>query len=292
LEFIIINLRSIFKYFLAIFIGFSISSCDTDVIQPGVNSFGNFSYPSTAGSYWFYSYKNYSSNFSHDSLRNYIPDDTLEGSGVSSFTGDTMINGIQCRIFLSEHTGGIHTHHKTWEYFFNTDTGLVELAHRITGTSFGPFSPNGGMQYKVGERIFYSLSEIFGFARTGFENTGDTMVTLNPPANCLKYPVSSYSNEWYFTNLSNFYDIRKQYKGYESVLTPAGGFTCVVVKKNYYSPSGAAEGNFEYTDYLSPIGIVKRKYTVKSIGAYTQAGELMGYFDANEESELTTYNIE
>lgn len=284
----------IIKYFLALLFftgfGFVISSCGIEIVSPGGNIFENFSYPYTTNSYWFYSYENYTSNYSNDSVRNYVNNDTLEGSGVSKWIGDTVINGITCRIFKSEHTGGIHTHHNTHEYFFNADSGLVELAHKITGNSFGPFAPHGAIHYRIGEKVFYSLPEIFSYAKTGFDNPGDTMVFLNPPANCIRYPVTPYSSEWHLT--TNFYNIRKQYMQVENVTVPAGAFTCQGIRKIYYNPSGTPENNFVYIDYLSTIGIVKRKYTIKNIGAYTQTGELVGFFDANEEAELTTYHIE
>ncbi|HRE41952.1 MAG TPA: hypothetical protein PLG90_11520 [Ignavibacteria bacterium] len=262
------------KFSVIILLFVIISGCSNDDNPAGVNTnpFDNFRYPYTDNINWFYKYRNIIHNVRPDSIKQYITIDTIPGTGVSIWTGDTLIAGISGKIFRSEHNEPLHTH-STTEVFVQTDSGLVSIFAGSTGRSFGPFGANRWNKFLFNGNIYETLDEIYSEA------------VLIQSYNAIKYPVN-IGEEWFLNRVSNNFNFYKKYDGLINLTVPAGTFECMKIKKIVRNDIGVENLNYEYFDYLSENGIVKRDYNLKNIGFLNSEGVVIGFFDIKEEVEV------
>ncbi|HCA42524.1 MAG TPA: hypothetical protein DEP28_04645 [Bacteroidetes bacterium] len=251
-----------------------IYGCGNENIPAGgnINPFENFRYPFSDNINWFYKYNNIIHNIRPDSIRQYITTDTIKGTGISIWSGDTTINGVTGKIFRSEHNEPNHSH-STIELFVQTDSGLISTYSGNTGRSFGPFSANLGNKFLFNGNIYESLNEII------------TETNISQAYTAIKYPVN-IGDEWFLQRLSGNFNFYKKYIDVVNLSVPAGTFECIKIKKIVKNDSGVENNNYEYYDYLSVKGILKRDYNLKNIGFLNSQGEVIGYFDIKEEIEV------
>lgn len=282
-------LLKVFKFFPALLffliIAITINSgCNNDNPVTPNNPFENYRYPYQNGINWIYKFKTVYYNIRPDSATVYVAPDTINGTGVSIYTNDTVINGRTSKLLRSEHITPLHGHY-TLESFIQTDTGLISTFGGENGRSFGPYSPQKNIKLIFNGREFQNVQDIFLHYRSGY-NT-DLAVIDTTPVNCIKYPVTA-GTEWHFSSLGTGLNIYKKYTRILDVNTPIGNFQCMEIQRIFKTPM--ADSNLIFYDYLSDKGMIKRDYTIKNISISNSSGQVIGYFDVKEEYLIELIN--
>lgn len=278
----------IFFLFLAVLTFYSCSKSDDTIVTPGgADTSTNFRYPYSLNTNWFFTTTpNYT--FHPDSVRNYLDEDTSVEVGYVIWRNDTVVNGVNARVLIGNHSSISHAYN-TVEYYNQTDTGLVNLGYEGFGPSFGPFRPNPNNKFIYNGNDYSSLSELTN-ELTGEHTSNDNSILTN--YNSVRYPIR-LNTEWYFrtTNVSPLQIQRKKYLNYEQVQTPAGIYNCIKIqRKNYLGNPEVLDTNYVSYDYFSKVGMIKRSYKIKNIGRVYN-GQLIGYFDVGGEVILNSVNI-
>lgn len=279
-------LLKIFSFFsTVIFITvFLISGYNNENPVTPNDPFENYRYPYQNGINWIYKFKTIIYNVRPDSAAAYVSPDTVNGTGVSIYTNDTVINGQTSKLLRSEHLTSLHGHY-TIESFIQTDTGLISTFGGENGRSFGPYIPQRNIRFNFNNRDFQNIQDIFLQYRSGY-NT-DFAIVDTTPVNCIKYPVAAGS-EWYFTSFGAGMNVYKKYTGIVDVNTPAGNFQCMQIQKIFRT--SVQDTNLVFFDYLSDKGMIKRDYAVKNVAISNSSGQIIGYLDAKEEYLIELIN--
>ncbi|MBS1517665.1 MAG: hypothetical protein JSS91_06230 [Bacteroidetes bacterium] len=272
---------------ILIFLCVTFYSCEQN--STGVNNseeYVNLKYPFTLNSFWYYTTKNVTVNIRPDSIKNYFNQDTLTGFGISEFISDTVIYTDTLRILKNEFSLSGHSS-VTYEYYLQTDSGLIRKAYLFSGSNLGPY--RGDIMYEYNKKIFNSAEDIFLRADLNLSNT-DTLLTIDdPPVRVLKYPAE-LNTDWSLFS-SDYLKIRKKYTGFQNVSIFGNKFRCAVISRYFYFNSSLPDNNYIFTDYFSKEGIVKREILIKDISILNKTGEQIGLIDLSELSYVTIYNI-
>lgn len=259
------------------------TSIEADPLLPPQN---NFQYPFQINTLWYYTTRNFVTNFQPDSINAYHNTDTILGFGGSVFVKDTIMNNDTLRLLSNTHSEPGHEH-VNLEYYKQTDTGLIRVASYSQSTSFGPFRPiESNVRYEVNGLSFYSVRDILDYYKQDYSTDGK-IIFDNPPVTALKYPIDP-NHEWHLRTQSQT-EIRKQYTTFETVTVGAGTFYCNKVKRNWYRDGVGPDPQIISYDYFSKDGIIKRELIIKDILVWGNFNQPIGYLDAKEEIEVNIY---
>ena len=244
-----------YKYFL-IFVAavlFLFSSCsDDNPVKPQDLDTALFTYPIKDGSYWIYYGKTSYSNFSPDSVRNYVSNHY--DTNKVTILYDTLINSKTTKCFLNEYSiadGKSYTRY----YYIITDTALTWYAYRGFNHGMLPVKDGPG---------------------------DDSLHLCTPPQPVLVYPVTK-GRVWY-TGTGNA--IMRKYIGFENVSTLVGTISCMKTERFYNF------NNISYFDYYSGKGLIKSNFIFPNVLITTpQYPEGIGTADMNYVSLLNSYKI-
>ena len=116
----------------------------------------------------------------------------------------------------------------------------------------------------------------------------DSLMILNPPSLCLKYPIVS-GQSWIYKQTQEIGNLYKKYIDFENMYVPAGRFSCIRTERQWPGNTGTAR-LFLY-DYHSKYGEVSRDYFIKNILVTNEFGNPIGYTDLKDFFEVTSFNI-
>jgi len=213
----------------------------------------------------------------------------FNSTGTITITHDTTINGIQVRCFIDNYTHDT----TTWQnrtYFANYDSGLVCYGYKASGggASF-PFSPSPNIKFLYNGNVYNRIEEIFisyGINSNPRFVSSDSLYLENPPVNCLKYPIL-IGMEWFFKRIDYDLYLHKKYLGYENISVNNNIITCVKTERKWFG----INSEMYFYDYHSKYGQMKRDYYIKNIIATNEFGDTLGFFDARDIVNVSSYNI-
>jgi len=249
----------------------------------------NFKYPFNIGSTWSYTRVQSVENIRPDSIINQFNMYPFNSTGTITITHDTTINGIQVRCFIDNYTHDT----TTWQnrtYFANYDSGLVCYGYKASGggASF-PFSPSPNIKFLYNGNVYNRIEEIFisyGINSNPRFVSSDSLYLENPPVNCLKYPIL-IGMEWFFKRIDYDLYLHKKYLGYENISVNNNIITCVKTERKWFG----INSEMYFYDYHSKYGQMKRDYYIKNIIATNEFGDTLGFFDARDIVNVSSYNI-
>jgi hypothetical protein len=254
---------------------------------------GDFAYPLHVGRVWTYVGTDYTASFQPESLAaTYATSDEI--AAVVEVREQTVV-GDTIPVYALKETETINggETHDSWDYFNNRPGGLYSFAYSHPGRS-GSMEPRkltpGERQYRLRDRIFTGISELFGFIESPRQEQAlgsDTITLETPPFLCVKYPLSAGS-EWLTTSPPTIWPIGKKVLGRVDIQVPAGTFACAHILWRYdVDTNGVWDTDIEMHDYISQIGLVKRESIVRGIAVTDhESSEAIGTCDAHRVMEL------
>jgi hypothetical protein len=284
-----IGMKKITILFLPVLTLCLLSSCSKDenpvTIENSADTL-NFTYPVGIGSRW-----QFERQFILYNVRPYrwlpsYPVDTFPGNGSVEVLYDTVINSTAARCFLQTFTEDSSTYADRF-YFEQQETKLLCLAYR-SGGSIGPtpFKPSAGNKFQFSGKLYNNAFEIFHALADFSMPTSDSLIILDPPAVCLKYPAVT-GKTWLFEIIGGSINIFKKYTSLKTVSVPAGTFNTIETQRIYPQTT---EELYLY-DYHSSSGQVMRDYFLKNILVTNEFGDPIGYTDLRDRIMVTSIYI-
>jgi len=258
----------------------------------------DFVFPLAIGNTWSYTRKYYSHNCELDSL----PDpynDTVLGSAttlVQSF--DTLLDSIEAyhlQTVWSDNFGGSEYS----SYRNNTQDGLCEYAYGRGGGIWPPrVMPSNGISLEfMGMRFrdFRELRDVlFSNMNVAMAGRLDTIVYEDPPIKLLSYPLQ-IGQRWIYRDMDAgaAWDMEREVLSLENIQSPAGEFECFKIRWFWdINNDGQWDSNIDGYDYLSPVGVIRRKFLFYDVVIRDYLGVQAETCDFVDEYELTDYDLE
>lgn len=280
------KLNSYYYFFLIIIASFSFISCGDDTITGGgsVIDSSAFKYPLTTGNQWKYKHTFTVSDIRPDSIRYYFQTYPLNDSGTVTVSGDTIINGITCKIVIDDYNSGSGRVFRS--YYTNTDTALLLVAYRIPNRGGYIFPKDRqGLSFKFNGISYRNLHELSQFLEYPGLSGNDSLIIQNPPSSNLKYPILT-GKEWILRTLP-FTTFTKKYTGWENIIVSGQSITCIKARLSWVSYP-----NITIDEYYSKFGKMRYDSFEDDILVSTPENpDGIGYVDIKDVFNVTSYTI-
>lgn len=265
------------------FISCEYSSDTQEISEPG------FNYPIEIGNKWAYNHTWNNYNFRPDSLSDRRP--IMDFIYYVEATKDTILkDNNECIIFEQSEPGN---RYKSQTFYNNEASGFYQYAYRPSGGSMAlpkSYEANNirfaGKVFNNHEDLVRSIVNQINF----IPDAQDTLHYFNTPRPVLVYPLED-EVEWLFNDDETLM-IWKSLIGRENVTTPAGTFECYKIKWVYEENALFSPENFEFYDFISEKGLIKRTLEFKDLAITSpESPEPIGYYDSSDEIILTDINF-
>lgn len=237
---------------LSIISGLIIFSCDKEDKNPNQTQPTTYQYPLKIGNKWNYHRTVILEYFNASDSTTIIDRDTIESDYlIQNENIEILKDSIEAYQMKSTNlTSGINS----YEYCNNNSQGLFCYAYKINDGA-EPFAKKiykNKMEYCINN---LNISNI----NTLINNKSDSLIYDNPPAKIISYPII-YNTKW--TLRTNQMTIYKEIIGSEYIKVNQANIYCYKIK---YSYSENMNGNIDYNDYVSSIGLVKRTIFMNNV---------------------------
>jgi len=266
-------------------------------IKPNNPLGDDFVYPLEIGNSWSYSGILSVFNVRPDSLADEIGLFSTGTSLIEVISDTTLMDSIDVcimREILTQHRINADTF-LTENYFRNLESGLYYYGRRGMNSKVVPLKINPHKYYFEinGKRNDspQALFEKFSAVAPGICLNGDPLSITLPPRLCLRYPLEKNAS-WSSYESSEIVTIDKEVIGFEYVDTPAGLFPCCKIQWLFnVGDDGEVDTEYEYFDYISYIGLVKRETIIRDvrIGTYEHPTGI-AIADIRNDYILSSYN--
>lgn len=283
------SLKKLLSGLIMLFLISFLNNCSNDKV---INNSGisvdtsSFTYPYNIGSTWAYTRTMDVINISPDSIKHYFTEFPITSTGNITILYDTVVNGISTRCFLYNDSLASESRY----YFQQTDTALLCIGYsQDTGGVGFPFSPSRNISYSFNGLKSKSLINIFTMVNINsfnIQTSSDSIYIEDPPVKCLVYPIRS-NFEWLFKDFGSNLYINKKYMNFENIIIKNQTISCMKTQRIWL---GIVSDIYFY-DYHSKFGQIKRDYLIKNITVRNEFGTPIGYFDAIDVVNVTSFYI-
>lgn len=270
--------KYLFKLILLIIIGLGIISCEKEKYSQNPTQQTGYKYPLKNGNSWNYHRTVFIEYFNASDSTTIIDRDTFDSDYlIQNENIENLTDSIVAFKLLSTNlTSGVIS----IEYCNNNSQGLFCYAYKINDGA-EPFPNKVRNMHLKSNLMIPIMTNILSIN----DIKTDSLTYENPPALIISYPII-YNTKWTLRT-SDQMTVYKEIIGNENITINQVNHNCYKIR---YSYSDNIIENIDFVDYVSVVGLVKRRILIKNIIMTNEFGDTTDTtVNFLEETKLTNY---